>query len=69
MRKTAIRDRTHVRVSVPLPVEAWARLCGVAALRGVDRSALAAAFVLRGLKGSRVVDGSAPETEPPGNLD
>ena len=68
MRKPASTARTIVRLSVPLPVEAHARLCGVAALRQIDRSALAAEFVLRGLRGSRIIEPtgqeSSAESEP-----
>jgi len=68
MRKLSSTARTIVRLSVPLPVEAHARLCGVAALRQVDRSALAAEFILRGLRGSRIIEptGQEPpvESEP-----
>jgi hypothetical protein len=45
-----------VKTSVPLDVETHAKLCGLAALRGVDRSALAAEFVKNGLKGVLLID-------------
>jgi hypothetical protein len=45
-----------VKTSVPLDVETHAKLCGLAALRGVDRSALAAEFIKVGLKGVLLID-------------
>lgn len=45
-----------VKTSVPLDVETHAKLCGLAALRSVDRSALAAEFVREGLKGVVLFD-------------
>jgi len=40
-----------VRLSVPIPVGDHARLCGLAALRQVDRASLAARFIHIGLRG------------------
>jgi hypothetical protein len=40
-----------VRLSVPIPVSDHARLCGLAALRQVDRASLAARFIHIGLRG------------------
>jgi hypothetical protein len=45
-----------VKTSVPLDVGTHAKLCAAAALRGVDRSALAAEFVREGLRGVMVID-------------
>jgi hypothetical protein len=45
-----------VRTSVPLDVRTHAKLCAVAALRGVDRPTLAAEFIRDGLKDDVVMD-------------
>jgi hypothetical protein len=45
-----------VKTSVPLDVRTHAKLCAAAALRGVDRSALAAEFITAGLRGVVVID-------------
>jgi hypothetical protein len=45
-----------VKTSVPLDVETHAKLCGLAALKGVDRSALAARFIKDGLRGVILID-------------
>jgi hypothetical protein len=45
-----------VKTSVPLDVETHAKLCGLAALRSVDRSALAAEFIRNGLRGVVLFD-------------
>jgi hypothetical protein len=45
-----------VRISVPLDVETHARLCGLAARKSMDRSALAAKFVTAALKGFILFD-------------
>ena len=48
--------RPPVKTSVPLDVNTHAKLCAIAALRGVDRSALAAEFIRAGLRGVLVID-------------
>ena len=45
-----------VRVSVPLDSRNHARLCALAALRSVERSAVAAEILKRGLKDVVVID-------------
>jgi hypothetical protein len=45
-----------VKTSVPLDVETHAKLCGLAALRSVDRAAMAAEFIRNGLKGVLLID-------------
>jgi hypothetical protein len=45
-----------VKTSVPLDVETHAKLCGLAALKGVDRSAMAAEFIRVGLRGVVLFD-------------
>ena len=49
-------SRPPLRCSVPLDVRTHAKLCAVAALRGVDRSTLAAGFIRDGLKDVVVMD-------------
>ena len=48
-KSTSQPPRTIVRLSVPVDVTTYARLCGLAALRGVDRSAIAANIIKAGL--------------------
>jgi hypothetical protein len=48
--------RPPVKTSVPLDVGTHAKLCAVSALRGVDRSRLAAQFIRAGLRGVVVID-------------
>jgi hypothetical protein len=48
--------RTSVKTSVPLDVETHAKLCGLAALKGEDRSTLAAEFIREGLRGVILFD-------------
>jgi hypothetical protein len=43
-------QRPHVRLSVPVDSYTHAKLCAVAALRGVDRSKLASDILIAGLK-------------------
>ena len=51
MRRNASQPASQiVRVSVPLDRGAYAKLCGLAALRGVDRSAIAASILRAGLR-------------------
>ena len=45
-----------VRISVPLDSRNHARLCALAALRSVERSAVAAEILKRGLKDVVVID-------------
>jgi hypothetical protein len=42
--------RPPIRLSVPVDVPTHAKLCALAALRGVDRSELAAGFIVAGLR-------------------
>jgi hypothetical protein len=48
--------RPHIKTSVPLDVGTHAKLCGIAALRGVDRAALSAEFIRMGLRGIVLID-------------
>jgi hypothetical protein len=49
-------DRQAVKTSVPLDKVTHARLCALAALRGVDRSILSAQFIRAGLRGVSIVE-------------
>jgi hypothetical protein len=55
-RKAAVFARPPVKTSVPLDVRTHAKLCACAALRGVDRSSLAAEFIKAGLRDVVVLD-------------
>ena len=56
-----------VRISVPLDSRNHARLCALAALRSVERSAVAAEILKRGLKDVVVID-PASKVDPPGKI-
>ena len=56
MAKDQSSARPPVKTSVPLDVRTHAKLCAAAALRGVDRSTLAASFIRDGLKDVVVMD-------------
>ncbi len=56
LRKVAPPARPPVKTSVPLDVRTHAKLCAAAALRGVDRSTLAAGFIRDGLRDVVVMD-------------
>ncbi len=65
-RKTATApDGRPVKTSVPLDVGTHARLCALAALRGMSNGALAAEFIRDGLKGIVVID----RRKPAGHVD
>ena len=58
-RKSVRADAEHLRtvkVSVPLGVRDHARLCGVAALRGMTVSAFAADAIREALRGVTLID-------------
>jgi hypothetical protein len=61
MRKPAENTRTVVRLSVPVDVLTHARLRALAALRGVDASAIAANILRVGLRNVTVRDGTEPD--------
>lgn len=54
--KPILPVRPPVRLSVPVDVRTHARLCAVAALRGVDRSTIAFEILRDGLKDVVVMD-------------
>jgi hypothetical protein len=54
--ESATFARPQLKTSVPLDVRTHAKLCACAALRGVDRSSLAAKFVKAGLRDVLVLD-------------
>jgi hypothetical protein len=54
--------RTIVRLSVPIDVATHAKLCGLAALRQVDRSQIAANLIKAGL--ANVIVRAGQEDEP-----
>ncbi len=56
LRKVTPPARPPVKTSVPLDVRTHAKLCAAAALRGVDRSTLAAGFIRDGLRDVVVMD-------------
>jgi hypothetical protein len=53
-----------VKASVPLDVDTHVRLAAVAALRGVDRGALAASLIRDGLKGLITIIDKQKPREP-----
>lgn len=55
-RTAATQPRKTVKASIVLDVQTHARLAAAAALRGMDRSALAAEFITEGLKGLVIVN-------------
>ena len=57
-----------VRISVPLDSRNHARLCALAALRSVERSAVASEILKRGLKDVVVINPAA-KVDPSGNKD
>ena len=46
-----LSSRPPVRLSVPVDVGTHAKLCAIAALRQIDRSELAAGFIVAALRG------------------
>lgn len=62
MRKQATNGaRQVVRAQVPLDVQTWARLCALAAVRGVNRGELAAQLLGRALRHVAIVERGGEE--------
>jgi hypothetical protein len=63
MRKQATNSAQRViRAQVPLLASDWARLCALAAVRGIGRGELAASLLSKALRGVTIVERGGVET-------